>query len=182
MPKIYLIRHGKAAAGWDADLDPGLDDIGRKQAVSAAESLALSGPFNIVSSPLARTRETALPLAEKWKRTPRIETRVAEIPSPTEDLSARAEWLRGVMGNKWSNLDQKLLDWRQGVIDAINTLETDTVVFSHFIAINVIAGVAEGNEQVVGFLPDNGSITIVETSSEGIAMIKRGDEAGTKVN
>ncbi|MBT3224709.1 MAG: histidine phosphatase family protein [Deltaproteobacteria bacterium] len=182
MPKIYLVRHGKAAAGWDADPDPGLDDLGRKQSIQATESLAPVGPLDIVSSPLARTRETAIPLAELWQRTPRIETRVAEIPSPTEDLSERAEWLRGVMGDIWTNQSQELLTWRQGIIDALYALEKDTVIFSHFIAINAIAGKAAGDERVVGFLPDNGSITIIETRDNGILMVERGIEAGTKVN
>ncbi|MCP4755637.1 MAG: histidine phosphatase family protein [Proteobacteria bacterium] len=182
MPKIYLVRHGKAAAGWDADPDPGLDDLGRKQAEEAAESLAAIGPLDIVSSPLARTRETSLPLAGMWGKTPRIESRVAEIPSPTEDLSARAEWLRDVMVDKWSNLDRDLLNWRQGIVEAVGALEEDTVIFSHFIAINAIVGEAEGDDRVVVFLPDNGSITIIETDENGICLVERGLEAGTKVN
>jgi hypothetical protein len=31
--RLHLVRHGRAAAGWDTDPDPGLDDIGRRQAV-----------------------------------------------------------------------------------------------------------------------------------------------------
>ena len=182
MPKIYLVRHGKAAAGWDTDPDPDLDDLGRQQAIQAAKSLAPLGPLDIISSPLARTRETAVPLAELWQQTPRIENRVAEIPSPTADLAERAAWLRGVMANTWSNLSQDLLDWRQGIFEALYDLQKDTVIFSHFIAINAVAGKAEADERVVGFLPDNGSITIIETSPSGILMIERGIEAGTKVN
>ncbi len=182
MPKIYLVRHGKAAAGWDADPDPGLDDLGRQQAIQAAESLSSVGPLDIVSSPLARTRETAMPLAELWQRTPRIEARVTEIPSPTADLAERSEWLRGVMADTWSNLSQDLLNWRQDIIDALFDLQNDTVIFSHFIAINAVAGKAEGDERVVGFLPDNGSITIIETGPNGILMVEKGIEAGTKVN
>ncbi|MBU2648236.1 phosphoglycerate mutase family protein [bacterium] len=182
MPTIYLVRHGKAAAGWDTDLDPGLDNLGRNQADKAAQSLAVIGPLAIISSPLARTRETAIPLAAKWHCDPRIEPRITEIPSPTDNLSERAGWLRGVMGDKWCNLDQDLRNWRQGVIEAVQGLEQDTVIFSHFIAINVVAGAAEGNEQVVVFLPDNGSITIIETRADGFRMVERGAEAGTRVN
>ncbi len=182
MPKIYLVRHGKAAAGWDADPDPGLDDLGRRQAIQTAESLAPLGPLDIVSSPLARTRETAYPLAELWQRPPRIEPRVAEIPSPTKDLAERSKWLRGVMGDLWSNQSPDLQAWRQGIMDALYALEKDTVIFSHFIAINAVVGMASGDERVVGFLPDNGSITTIQTSANGILVLKRGIEAGTVVN
>jgi len=182
MPKIFLVRHGKAAAGWDADLDPGLDDLGRQQAQKAAKTLAPVGPLELISSPLTRTRETAIPLVELWNHPPRIEARVAEIPSPTENLSERSDWLRGVMADKWTHLDQDLLNWRQGVIDAILDMREDSIVFSHFIAINVIVGEAEGDDRVVNFLPDNASITIIETDGSGIRLLEKGIEAGTKVN
>ena len=182
MPTIYLVRHGQAAAGWDADPDPGLDALGQKQALQTAESLAPIGPLDILSSPLARTQETALPLTELWQTPARIEPRITEIPSPTEDLSARAEWLRGVMGDRWTNLSQELLEWRQGIIDTLYALKKHTVIFSHFVAINAIAGKATNDERVVNFLPDNGSITIIETSNSGILMLEQGIEAGTKVN
>ena len=39
MPKVYMVRHGRAAANFTSDLDPGLDDLGRDQAVQAASVL-----------------------------------------------------------------------------------------------------------------------------------------------
>lgn len=182
MPGIYLVRHGKAAAGWDTDHDPGLDDLGRIQSRETANALAPLGPLNIISSPMLRTRETSIPLSKIWHLEPRIEPRVAEIPSPTEILSERAAWLHQVMSDKWCNLTPDLLQWRQGVIDAILEIAEDTVVFSHFIAINVIAGEAEGSDRVIVFKPDNGSVTVIETGSNVIKMVERGAEAGTRVN
>ena len=40
MPTIYLVRHGSAAAGFGAHADPGLDDVGRRQAVETAGLLS----------------------------------------------------------------------------------------------------------------------------------------------
>ena len=37
MTRIYMIRHGKAAAGWDGDADPGLNELGRTQAEAVAK-------------------------------------------------------------------------------------------------------------------------------------------------
>ena len=179
MAKLYLVRHGKAKAGWDSDHDPGLDELGLRQARATAEILAPLGPLPIVTSPMARTRETSAALEDIWGRPPRIEQRVSEIPSPNLDLAARTEWLIRVMGDRWSNLGAELQRWRKGVIKALLEIDGDTVIFSHFIAINVTAGEATGDDRVVVFLPDNGSITIIETAAGGLAVVSYGSEAAT---
>ncbi|NBO80597.1 MAG: histidine phosphatase family protein [Actinobacteria bacterium] len=38
---IYLVRHGRAAAGWDTAADPPLDDLGREQAAATAAKLVV---------------------------------------------------------------------------------------------------------------------------------------------
>ena len=136
MATLYLVRHGKPASAFDADLDPGLDDVGRQQATAAAEDLAPLGPLPIFSSPLARARETAEPLAARWERAPRVETRVAELPSPTDALAERARFVRGVMAGVWSAAGADLQAWRRALVEWVGALEQDCVVFSHFIAIN----------------------------------------------
>ena len=45
MPKVYMVRHGRAAANFTSDRDPGLDDLGRSQAVQAATVLAAQAPL-----------------------------------------------------------------------------------------------------------------------------------------
>jgi broad specificity phosphatase PhoE len=130
---------------------------------------------------MSRTRETSLALCEAWGSTPRIEERVSEIPSPDLDPTARTEWLMRVMGDRWSNLEPELQRWRDGVIEALREFEEDTVIFSHFIAINVAAGNAIGDDRVVVFLPDNGSITIVETGAAGLTVLRYGSEASTLI-
>jgi broad specificity phosphatase PhoE len=40
MATLFLVRHGRAAAGFDGHHDPGLDELGRIQAHSAATILA----------------------------------------------------------------------------------------------------------------------------------------------
>ncbi|MBK9972334.1 MAG: histidine phosphatase family protein [Acidimicrobiaceae bacterium] len=56
MPRLYLVRHGRAAAGWNTDPDPGLDAVGRHQAAAMTARLAPLGPLELVSSPLLRCR------------------------------------------------------------------------------------------------------------------------------
>jgi broad specificity phosphatase PhoE len=182
MAKIYLVRHGRAASGWGLEKDPGLDELGRSQAKAAAQKLAPRGPFPIITSPLKRARETAAPLAEIWQSETRIEPRAGEIPFPSETPINRVGWLKEVMAGHWSNLDRKLRAWRQDVIQTICSITPDSVIFSHFIAINVAVGFAVEDDRVVIFRPDNASITILETKADRINLIRRGDEADTRVN
>ncbi|MGB2019392.1 MAG: histidine phosphatase family protein, partial [Parvibaculales bacterium] len=89
MTRMYMIRHGKAAAGWDGDADPGLNELGRAQAEAVAKKVQalVATPVPIYSSPLKRCQETAAPLAAAWGVTPQIEAGVGEIPPPLEDLT-----------------------------------------------------------------------------------------------
>ena len=184
MAIIHLVRHGKAAAGFGAHRDPGLDDLGREQARATAAALAPVGPLPIHSSPLARARETAAPLAEVWGVTPSIEPRVAEIPSPTRDLAARTRWLAGVMGKAWPALEAEpgLAGWRDAMLGWVRGQSADCVVFCHFIAINVIVGAATGAAALISFRPDNGSVTRVRVERGVLSLVALGREAGTEVN
>ena len=181
MAKIYLVRHGKATAGWGMEKDPGLDDLGRAQAKAAALTLAPLGPLPIITSPLTRTRETSRPLAEIWDIEPQIEKRAGEIRFPSGNQSSRVQWLQSIMGDKWSNLDPDLKAWRREVIEALCSCQADCVVFSHFIAINAAVGHATGDDRVVSFRPDNASITIMETGANTLMLLERGLEAVTEV-
>ena len=184
MPTILLVRHGQAAAGFGSHRDPGLDDVGRAQAEVVAEELAarFEEPVPIYSSPLKRAQETATPLARRWGSEVILEPRVAEIPSPTEDLRERARWLRGVMAGKWTDLPEELLRWRQEMIDCVLGFERDAVVFCHFIAINVVVGAATGAEGLIVFRPDNASVTDVQTAGGKFGSTDMGVEGFTRVN
>lgn len=196
MPVIYMIRHGEAAAGWDADTDPGLSEKGRAQSEAVAREIEqrVGRKLPILSSPLRRCRETAMPLSRAWECEPVIETRVAEVPSPIEDLEARGVWLRRLMAGTWAEAvagegngghtghKVDLLAWRQSVIDVLTGLREDTVVFSHFIAINVAAGAAMEDNRLVTFRPDNCSVTVFEAKGSSLSLVEKGREAETKVN
>lgn len=179
--RLYLARHGKAAAGWDADPDPGLDETGRAQAEAMAARLADLGPLSIICSPLRRTRETAAPLEAVWRTQAVIEPDVAEVPSPSDDLAARGAWLRGIMAGTWTQAGDGLAPWRRGVVDRLTAIAEDTVVVSHFIAINVAVGAATEDDRVVGFRPDNCSVTVLESDGSVLRLIERGAEAVTEV-
>jgi len=184
MARIYLVRHGKAEAGFGENMDPGLDALGHAQAAAVAERLKGHGPLNILSSPLRRAQETAAPLAKHWSRTPVIEHAVAEIPSPKGmSLETRVEWLRKVMSGSWRDVTPELAQWREDCISTVAGLSTDTVIFSHYVAINVLAGGATDDDRVTNFSPENCSVTIFETDGTTLRLMERGSEAPlTKVN
>lgn len=186
MAILYLVRHGKAAATWEESLDPGLDQLGREQAETVANKLANLNPIPIFTSPLARTQQTSRPLAQQWNCEPMIEDRVAEIPSPNFGIGGsgpkhRKEWLNQILHDQWQNLSKDLQTWRQNLIDVLLEFSSDCVIFSHFVAINAAVGQATSNNRVVSFYPDNGSITMIESSDSGLRLIEKGSEMYTHV-
>lgn len=188
MTHIYMIRHGKAAAGWDGDADPGLDALGQSQAEAVAEKVKglIAEPVAIVSSPLKRCQETAAPLAAAWGVTPQIEAGVGEVPPPLTDLAERTQWLRRVMAGAWDGLynDAVSIDsgvdfrgWNNNVLATLNNMRGDAVViFSHFIALNAAYCAATGAADVVSFAPANCSLSIFETDGAKLSLIEQGEE------
>ncbi len=179
---MYLVRHGRAAAGWNTDPDPGLDDLGRHQAAEMTARLAPLGPLDLVSSPLRRCQETAVGLATAWTTEPRIEPGVAEIPSPDGVAMAdRVEWLRLAMAGTWSAMGPRYTSFRDGVADAVRALPHDTVVTSHFIAINAVIGAALGDDRMVIRSLDNCSVTVVDVLDGVLHLVEGGHEADTLI-
>lgn len=183
MTVVRLVRHGRAAAGWNVDPDPGLDEVGSLQAQQVGERLRPIGPVALVASPLRRCRETAAPLAAAWGTGVSIEPRVAEIPSPHGIAMAdRVEWLREAMRGTWAVLGDRYTTYRDEVVEAIRSLPSDAVVFSHFVAINAVIGAALGDDRLVIRSLDNASVTVVEVTQAGrIRLVEGGHEADTLI-
>jgi broad specificity phosphatase PhoE len=181
MARIRLVRHGRAAAGFSDDHDPGLDDTGRRQAEEMAAILGPLGPLPLLVSPLRRTRETAEPLEQRWGATAVIDARVAEIPSPTTDLTARGAWLSQAMAGTWAELGPDLEAWRDELVAVIVGLPSDTVVVSHFIAINAIVGRAVGDDRVMHRSFANCSITAIDNDDGHLSVVDLGRSAVTEV-
>ena len=187
MAKIYLVRHGKAAAGFGTHRDPGLDDFGRQQAQDVAKVLSQLAPpkLSLYSSPLARAYETAQPLADLWDVAHAditIEPRVAEIPSPTEDLAERASWLANAMQGGWDELDQPFQIWREQLHECLLALPQNCVIFSHFVAINAAVGLAQQDPRMRIFSPDNCSVTTLNNDNGQLQVEHLGQSAETFVN
>lgn len=183
-PTLYLVRHGRARAGFDEAHDPGLDAVGRDQAAAVAARLDAVGPLPVVSSPLLRARQTAAAFETLWRVQARVEPAVAEIPSPAPiaaDLQARAAWLRGAMRGTWSELPAEYAEWRDRLVAALVNIETSSVVTTHFIAINAAVGAATDDDRIVCFAPDNCSCTRLGVEDGRLVLRELGHERPTQV-
>ena len=183
MTRVHLVRHGRAAAGWDTAVDPPLDAAGRQQAAAAAARLAPLGPLALVSSPLLRCRQTAAALEELWGEPALVEPAVAEIPSPEGvGMGGRGDWLRAAMAGTWTELGPRYTAYRDAVVAAVAALATESVVCSHFVAINAVIGAALGDDRLLISPLDNCSVTIVEVDPVGgVRLIEGGREADTLI-
>jgi broad specificity phosphatase PhoE len=188
MSKIYMIRHGKPAATWgEPDEDPGLDEIGRAQALAAAEALLAlpegDRPTRVVSSPLKRCRETAAPFAAALGVAVHIDPMVGEIPTPKAlSPDERPAWLRNAFTGLWGQIEGDLDydGWRRGVASAVAGYE-GAAVFSHYVAINAAVSTALEDERVMGFRPDHASITTFRNEDGRLVLVEKGSEAATQV-
>ena len=184
--QIALVRHGRASAGWDTAVDPGLDELGRKQAEDAAKKLdqIFAGQqIEIISSPLLRCQQTAKPFAELRNAPVWVSAEVAEIPSPVGvEMSGRVDWLREVMKGRWSDLDDNYLAFRDRLVEFVRAIEHDTVIFSHFVAINAVVGSLTNDDRLVIRSLDNCSVTLLECDANGkLRIAQSGHEADTLI-
>ena len=80
--RLVMLRHGQtefnAGSRMQGQLDTDLTDLGRAQAVAAAEVLAKRQPLLIVSSDLRRAYDTAVTLGERSAVPVRVDTRLRE--------------------------------------------------------------------------------------------------------
>ena len=144
MTRLYLVRHGRAAAGWDTDPDPGLDEIGQRQAVAVAARLAEFGRDAHSDQPIATMPGDRRAVGGD------VECRATR----SNRLSPRSRRQRGL---RW-RIGSSGCGWRcaaRGPTSALATshivtrssarwppIEIDAVVFSHFVAINAAIGAA----------------------------------------
>jgi broad specificity phosphatase PhoE len=181
MARLFLIRHGEAAAAWGgADDDPGLSARGLEQAKTAAATLVGFGGLHLVASPMRRCRETAAAYEAAVGQTARIEPRVSEVTTPAGVGDRRAwlaenfPWRDGAGARTWASVDPALHAWRDATIAAVSALQADCAVFSHFIAINAIVGAAMGRGETIVCRPDYASITELAVDEGALRLVRLG--------
>ena len=107
--ELLLIRHAlPVRVEGDSPADPGLTDLGRRQAEALAAWLADEPIDAVYSSPMRRARETAAPLAAGHGRSVMIDEELAEFDQgehfyiPLEELKASGDpRLAAVIEGRW---------------------------------------------------------------------------------
>jgi len=184
MARLYLVRHGEAVSAWDRAPDPGLSAAGAEQARGAAAELAPLAPFDLVSSPMRRARETVAAFESRFGLDARIEDRVTEVPSPTGESdqgSDRRAWLDGFLAGRWSEQAPEILGWRAELRAALQEITRPTVVVSHFVAVNALVALASGRDRVLCFRPANCSVTVFDAGADGFRLVTLGREMATRI-
>lgn len=151
---LIVVRHGRTEANASGlllgrRLDPGLDELGRRQAAALAQ--AIGRVDRVISSPLLRARQTAEALGQPVE----IDERWVEIDyghldgTPLADVPAEiwAKWRSDTtfVPGGGESLVQVGARVRQAADELLEqSLERDIVVVSHVSPIKAVAGWALG--------------------------------------
>src|SRR5918994_7919452 len=121
--ELLLIRQARAlrVEGVDGPADPGLSELGRRQAEAMATCLLPDGLDPVYTSPLPRAVETAEPLGEALALTPTPEAALAEY-----DAEAPAyipiEELRAAGDPRWMEVPDDIAGFQGRVVVGIDRL------------------------------------------------------------
>jgi len=163
---VYLVRHGQAELAWSQAKNAGLSEIGHQQAEDVANDLAPLKSLQLISSPLLRAQQTAMPLGRRWEVPIQIDDRYQEVPI-TPNAAERKIWLADVMSCRWHEVSDNVTAWRNAAWEALLALERSSVIFTHFMLINAMVTRATKEQRLVCFEPNYASVTRLRIVAKG---------------
>lgn len=185
--QLVLVRHALPlrVEGTDGPADPGLSEVGRRQAEEVAGYLAAEPVSQIRSSPLKRAFETAQPLAARLGLPVLVDDDVAEsdLDSP---VYVPMEELRASGDERWHQLVARRFGGDEPasadpfcalVVQAMERIvkanpDRTVVVFCHAGVINAYLGWVIGTEQRLWFEPKYAGVCRVLASRRGHRSIE----------
>ena len=85
-------------------------------------------------------------------------------------------------GGTWADLGGRYVAFRDHVVRIAAVGDrADSVVFSHFIAINAAIGAAIGDDRLVVRSLDNCSVTVIDVVDGALQLVESGHEADTLI-
>ena len=192
--EIVLVRHGLPlridATPDGSPADPGLAPTGREQAERVVGALQVDDVSALYTSPAARARETAAPLAAALGLEPAVEPGIAEFdtadPSyvPVEELRAAGDprWQALVRGDLYSaGVDP--VAFRARVVAAVEAIVARhpggrAVLYTHSGACNAYLGHVLGQQRAMWFGPAYCSISRVGAARDGRRGVVSLNETG----
>jgi broad specificity phosphatase PhoE len=192
--ELVLVRHAlpvRIDATHDGSpADPGLAELGHQQALRVLDALAGDEVTHLYSSPAARARETAAPLADKLGLPLQIEPGLAEFDVahtsyvPVEELRAAGDprWEMLVKG-EFNHPDVDPVAFRQQVVAAVEAVVQRhpggrAVLFTHSGSINAYAAHVTGQERPLWFAPDYASVSRIGAARDGRRGVVSLNETG----
>ena len=88
-------------------------------------------------------------------------------------MAERSAWLREAMAGTWADLGRGYAPWRDALVGTVAALDVDTVVVSHFVAINAAIGAAAGDDRVMRRPLDNCSVARPSWTSSAADSVAR---------
>lgn len=174
MARLRMIRHGEAVPSLNGETDPGLSLRGVHQALGLPALLA-ERPDRLITSPLLRARETAMPIAGAFGLERHVDADYAELPWREGQTAAeRVAELGDALRLTWSDFDAQWHAWRTRLIDRVMAESGDVIIVSHFVAINVLVGFAMADDRAVVVRPANASITEFHLTGDGLRLFALG--------
>lgn len=173
---IRIIRHGEASSSPGGAADPSLTLRGVRQAFDLPR-LVTRRPSQLLTSPLIRARETAMPLSAALEMERLVVEPYGELPwRDGQTVVDRTEDLADMLAARWPDLRQPWREWREKLIERALSERGDVVVVSHFVAINVLVGFACGDDRTVVVRPANASITEIVIEGGKMRVASLGDQ------
>ncbi|MEL6877168.1 MAG: histidine phosphatase family protein [Pseudomonadota bacterium] len=177
MKQLILIRHGEPEMdGTAARIDPALSELGHAQAEHVGARLSGEPIDRIVSSPLRRAHQTALPLADKLGGEVHHVAGIAEVDQDGADYVSVEAW-RAEGSAHWDAFladpvgslggDHDVFTGRvRASLDALLAGPGKRIaVFTHGLPINVALAAALGEGSLARFAPRHASVTRMAGSS-----------------
>ena len=192
--EIVLVRHALPvridATSDGGPADPGLAPLGVEQARRVLQALACDEVDAVYTSPAARARETAAPLAAALGLEPVVEPGIAEFDSgdpsyvPVEELRAAGDprWERLVRGDLYgTGIDPA--EFRARVVAAVEAVVERhpggrAVLFTHAGACNAYLGHVLGQTRAIWFAPAYCSLSRVGAARDGRRGVVSLNETG----
>ena len=81
------------------------------------------------------------------------------------------------MAGTWADVGADYSVWRDSVVARLRAIDEDTVVVSHFVAINAAIGAVMGTDQIVIAALDNCSQTVTDVVDGRLVLVEQGFEA-----
>jgi broad specificity phosphatase PhoE len=118
-----------------------------------------------------------LPLAAAFGLERRVEHDYGELPWREGQTAAeRVKELSTALHMSWPDFDGQWRRWRERLIERALSETGDVIIVSHYVAINVLVGVALSDDRAVIIRPANASITEFHVRADGLKVVRFPEE------